>query len=45
MKNLAGFYGLPNADVFKAYMQSLGLFDMKGNPKQAWSVVTSNLKR
>ena len=28
----------PNSENFKAYLESLGLFDQRGRPKQAWRV-------
>jgi hypothetical protein len=35
---LASYYKAPNSENFKAYLQTLGLFDQQGRPKAAWSV-------
>ncbi len=32
------YYRLPNADIFKAYLKYLGIFDDKNRPKPAWEV-------
>lgn len=35
---LASYYKAPNSENFKAYLETLGLFDQRGRPKQAWRV-------
>lgn len=35
---LAAYYQLPNSGNFKAYLETLGLFDRQGKPKPAWEV-------
>jgi hypothetical protein len=40
---LAANYKLPNAQRFKSFLQTLGLFDGKGQPKKAWSVFQSDV--
>jgi hypothetical protein len=45
VKDLAGFYGMPNQKVFLTYLQTLGLFDLQGRPKKSWDVVQSELGR
>lgn len=42
---LARYYGLSNARVFKSFLQTLGMFDGNGMPKPAWSVYQSEAKR
>jgi hypothetical protein len=36
--SLASYYKLPNADNFKAYIQTLGILRQDGTPKPAWDV-------
>lgn len=38
VNNLAQYYNLPNADRFKAFLQTLGMFDTQGRPKKSWDV-------
>lgn len=40
---LADNYRLPNAQRFKAFLQTLGLFDGKGRPKKAWYVFQTDV--
>jgi hypothetical protein len=43
VKDLAGFYGMPNQKVFLAFLQTLGMFDMQGQPKKSWAVFSSEM--
>jgi len=43
VKNLAGFYGMPSQKVFLAFLQTLGMFDLQGQPKKSWSVFRSEM--
>ena len=36
--SLASYYKAPNSENFKAYLETLGLFDQRGRPKAAWAV-------
>jgi hypothetical protein len=36
--SLAQYYRLPNAERFKAFLRTLGMFDQRGRPKQGWQV-------
>ena len=38
VKDLARYYKLSNADRFKAFLGTLGMFDQRGNPKKSWQV-------
>lgn len=38
VEEFAKYYNLPNADRFKSYLATMGMFDTQGRPKQAWSV-------
>jgi hypothetical protein len=33
---LAQYYSLPNADRFKSFLKTLGMFDGEGHPKKSW---------
>ena len=41
--DLSSFYGLGGDEAFEAFLQSLGMFDSMGNPKEAWHVFTENV--
>jgi hypothetical protein len=43
VKDLAGFYGMPSQKVFLAFLQTLGMFDMQGQPKKSWTVFRSEM--
>ncbi len=45
VKDLAKFYGMPNAKTFLGFLQTTGLFDSEGNPKEGWSVFQSEVQR
>jgi hypothetical protein len=45
VKDLSGFYGMPNKKVFVAYLQTLGMFDLQGKPKKSWYVFQTEMKR
>lgn len=38
VEEFAKYYNLPNADRFKSYLATMGMFDTQGRPKPAWSV-------
>jgi hypothetical protein len=38
VNTLAQYYKLPNADRFKSFLQTLGMFDSQGRPKKSWEV-------
>jgi hypothetical protein len=38
VQNLAKYYQLADADRFKGFLGSLGMFDQRGNPKKSWLV-------
>lgn len=38
VNQLAAYYKLANADKFRAFLKSLGMFDDKGRPKKSWQV-------
>jgi hypothetical protein len=38
VSNLAGYYGAPNVEQFKAFLKTLGMFDSEGRPKKSWNV-------
>jgi hypothetical protein len=38
VQDLARYYKLANADRFRAFLGSLGMFDQHGNPKKSWLV-------
>jgi hypothetical protein len=43
--NLAGYYGVGDVKVFKAFLQTLGMFDAAGRPKASWDVFSAELRR
>jgi hypothetical protein len=45
VKDLAGFYGMPNQKVFLAFLQTLGMVDMQGQPKKSWDVFRTEMKQ
>jgi hypothetical protein len=45
VNDLARFYRLPNAKVFRAYLQTLGMFDLQGRPKKSWPVFLQEARR
>lgn len=45
VKSLAGFYGMPNTKTFLAFLQTTGLFNLQGKPKQGWSVFQDEMRR
>lgn len=45
VKQLAGFYGMPHAKTFLAFLQTTGFYDLEGKPKPAWGVFQSEMKR
>jgi hypothetical protein len=44
-RNLASYYGINGHEPFRAFLQTLGLFDGSGRPKKSWSVFQSELAR
>ncbi|HWP86055.1 MAG TPA: hypothetical protein VNN17_12740 [Terriglobia bacterium] len=38
VEEFAKYYQLPNAEKFKSYLATMGMFDKNGRPKKAWSV-------
>jgi hypothetical protein len=44
VKDLAGFYGMPNQAVFLAFLQTLGMFDLQGRPKKSWDVFRTEME-
>jgi hypothetical protein len=44
VKDLSAYYGV-NAEVFSAFLQTLGMFDGQGRPKTSWSVFQQELQR
>lgn len=38
VNTLAQYYNLPNADAFKAFLKTLGMFDGDGHPKKSWAM-------
>jgi len=38
VNTFAQYYKLPNADRFKSFLKTLGMFDENGNPKKSWEV-------
>lgn len=45
VKDLGGFYGMPNQKVFLAFLQTLGMFDLQGQPKKSWKVFCSEMDK
>ena len=43
VNNLSQYYGITNSAVFKSFLQTLGMYDGNGRPKQAWSVYTREI--
>ena len=43
VNDFAKYYKLPDVDLFKSYLQTLGIFDKNGNPKPAWYVLKREL--
>ncbi len=44
VRELTKFYGV-DAGTFKSFLQTLGMFDAKGQPKPAWDVYRAEIKR
>lgn len=44
-RDLARYYGINGHEPFRAFLQTLGLFDGDGRPKKSWSVFQSELAR
>ena len=44
-RDLAHYYGIDGYAPFKTFLQTLGLFDGNGRPKQAWLVFQTELAR
>ncbi len=42
--SLASYYKAPHSENFKAYLETLGLFDQQGRPKLAWRVFEREAK-
>jgi hypothetical protein len=38
------FYGMKGQNVFRALLQTLGMFDVRGQPKPSWDVFTRRLR-
>ncbi len=45
VNDLARYYSLPNADRFKAFLKTLGMFDDHGRPKKSWEVFQQEAQR
>jgi hypothetical protein len=45
VKDLAGFYGMPSQKVFLAFLQTLGMFDLQGQPKKSWTIFRNEMAR
>lgn len=45
VNSLAAYYKLPNADRFKAFLKTLGMFDDQGRPKKSWEVFQQEAPR
>jgi hypothetical protein len=45
VNDLAKYYNLPNADRFKAFLRTLGIFDQQGKPKKSWEVFRDQATR
>jgi len=43
--NLSSYYGVGDDKVFKAFLQTLGMFDTAGRPKASWEVFSAELLR
>lgn len=43
--DLARYYNLPNAERFKSFLKTLGMFDDKGRPKKGWEVFRQQASR
>lgn len=44
-RDLASYYGINGHESFRAFLQTLGLFDGDGRPKKSWAVFQSELAR
>jgi hypothetical protein len=43
--DLTAYYGIRGYEPFRSYLQTLGLFDKSGRPRQSWAVFESALAR
>ncbi|MBL0156906.1 MAG: hypothetical protein IPP47_07345 [Bryobacterales bacterium] len=44
VKSFSGYYGMPNAENFKGFLKTLGMFDDNGKPKKAWAVWSGKVR-
>ena len=44
VRDLSHFYGI-GTDTFKSFLQTLGMYDMKGKPKKSWQVYEREMRR
>ncbi|HYR42805.1 MAG TPA: hypothetical protein VER98_07275 [Terriglobia bacterium] len=44
-RDLTQYYGITNAPTFRAFLQTLGMFDGHGKAKKSWAVFERELKR
>lgn len=44
VKDLTAYYGV-DAEVFRSFLQTLGMFDAQGKPKKSWEVFQEELRR
>jgi hypothetical protein len=43
--NYAGFYGMRGSSKFRALLQTLGMHDVRGNPKPSWEIFRQYLQK
>lgn len=43
-KDLSSYYGINGYEPFRSFLQTLGMFDGSGQPKQSWAVFQRELK-
>lgn len=44
VKSFAGYYGMPNAERFRAFLKTLGMFDDQGRPKKSWQLFKNKIQ-